>query len=134
MNESIKGGKQLQHNKHNSSKQPEFRPEPPRPVDPEAPLEELVNRGREASEFLRGLEEGSKYFLTVLNKLQEDLIGEILTLKPFETERFTVLKAYLDMLYRPFGKVQEDVAAGEEASRILRSPGGAEGQTKGGLL
>ncbi len=94
-------------------------------------LEEISLRGREAKEFLRGLEEGSKYFLTVLNNLYNEWTAEILNLKPTEQERFTVLKTSIDTLFRPVQRVHEDIEAGTQAEEMLR---GEYQSTKGGLL
>lgn len=115
----------------NNSRQQKQQLDNPRAALPnqEVVLEAQVNKGLEAKEFLRVLEGGSKYFLMVLNELQNELLAELVNLKPQETEQFTILKASLDCLYKPLSRVHEDIENGKMAEDTLSGK-----QEKGGLL
>lgn len=76
-------------------------------------------RGQQAEEFLRSLEEGGKYFLTLLTTIKEETEEELLGLKPTETEKFSILKAKLDCLYEPMMRVWQDVEVGRIAKQRI---------------
>jgi hypothetical protein len=75
----------------------------------------LHQRGQEAEAFIRELEEGNKYFLGVLQGIQQNIVDAMIGLKPLQRDEFTILKAQLECLYEPIRQIHADVLLGKQA-------------------
>jgi len=81
--------------------------------------DELIHqRGTEAEEFIRYVEE-NKYYLGVLEEIQKSIMDSMIGLRPWQKDEFSLLKAQLECLYLPINKVRVDVEMGKQAFNRL---------------
>lgn len=64
---------------------------------------------------MKSLEEGSQYFLRVIESLRMELMKQIMSLSPNQKDEFATLKALLDGLDEPLNRVNVDVQLGKAA-------------------
>ncbi len=85
--------------------------------------QELIERGLNAKNFLQFIER-EPYFKNLFKELDEEYTQEILGLKPFETEKFTLLQTKRLALYEPIDRAKMDIIVGENAKDNLDKPQG----------
>lgn len=75
----------------------------------------LYQKGQDAESFMRFINEGGKYFLTILTQIENELVNNLLSLSPLQVKDFTVLKSQLECLYAPITRVHQDIELGKQA-------------------
>jgi hypothetical protein len=94
--------------------------------------QQLINRGSDAEQFKRYLED-NPYFNSVVEEARRIITESIMSLKPDEQMKFTVLKSMLTSIDDLLNLIEIDVYAGQKALAKLQA-GGDEGITQKGIL
>lgn len=76
--------------------------------------QEITNRGTDAEEFKRYLEE-RPYFTSVVAVAKQMIWNNIASLRPDETIKFTVLKSQLTGVEELMSLIEMDIEAGQKA-------------------
>jgi hypothetical protein len=92
------------------------------------PDEDMHERGQEAEQFLRFIQDGNQYFLKLMSQLEGELLGRLRSLSPSQRDQFSEVKAQLDGIYEPLHRVHVDIELGKAAWARIN---GVEDQTQG---
>jgi hypothetical protein len=83
--------------------------------------------GTEAETFLQFIQ-GENYFLKLMQSLEQDLLSQMMNLRPWQKDEFAVLKAQIENLYEPLKRVHVDIELGKQAFARMN---GTEDTTQG---
>jgi hypothetical protein len=96
--------------------------------------QEIINRGSDAEQFKRYMEE-NPYFTSVIALSKQLLWQNICDLRPDEQMKFTVLKAQQDAIEELMNLVEIDIYEGQKAISRMQTPEhGDEVYQKGDVL
>jgi len=85
-------------------------------------------RGQDAEAFIRFVHEGEGYFLKTMEQIEAELKEQMLNLRPWQKEEWSILKAKYEALYEPMRRILLDIELGKSAwARIS----GAEDKMEG---
>jgi len=96
--------------------------------------QEIINRGSDAEEFKRYLDD-NPYFTSVIALSKQLLWQNLCDLRPHEQMEFTVLKAQQDAIEELMNLVEIDIYEGQKAiERVQKPEHGDEVYQKGDVL
>jgi len=96
--------------------------------------QEIINRGSDAEQFKRYLED-NPYFTSVIALSKQMLWQNICGLRPDEQMKFTVLKAQQEAIEELMNLIEIDIYEGQKAiSRVQNPEHGGEVYQKGDVL
>lgn len=90
--------------------------------------EKAHQRGQDAEQFMKFIQDGEKYFLKLLTECETEIANSLLNLSPESTMGFTILQAQRQALYEPLKRVYIDIELGKKAYARLT---GTEDKTTG---
>jgi hypothetical protein len=85
-------------------------------------------KGQDAEQFLLSIQSGSQYFLNLLQEMERELFKQMMDLRPWQKDEFSIIKAQLENLYEPLKRVHLDIQFGKQAFARMN---GVVDQTQG---